>query len=906
MKRKICQKISLVLASVFACGILLGSLSIYTPTAKGNVFYVGGTGPGNFTLIKNAINTANEGDTVFICAGTYTETFTIDKPIRLIGEGKEITKIKGFEGGSVATVVSNGTFISQITFEYAGEYVAGLIIENANECIIENCSFVNTFYGIKVSGNNSTISNCTFTNCSYAAYFFAANSSTFYSNKIKDCTNYGLFASNCSTLCIDSNIFENCQAAGIFATNSKDLNFKENSINCSDGGCEGCERGIHIFSTPNCTAIGNCINGSRWNLKIEYSQSTILSKNACSNGEYGIYMVSSNFSSVSDCYASSNTMGNLFLESSSCKVYNSTFSNSQSYGICSVRSLMEIVNCTSFNNSHGIKLDRANDSILNMNNCTMNDYGTWIFSSNNCTITNNTFASNEQYGAYFANSSYSTIHRNNFISNGLYGLVFSYSSNNLIWQNNFALNSKNVHSTSSSNTWHFNEHGNYWDDYEGLDDGSNARIAGDGIGDTLIPHPNIDLGNGYYSLDNYPLINPLDIPGFFIQNRPPKLTFGNVTPSLGNSTTIFTFEVNWSDADGDEPANSTLVIDSIPKSMTKGIGAKYVYSSTFENGTHYFYFIFDDGNGGYARYPSSGNLSFTVDAQPPAISISYPANGSCVTPGTVLEFSILDQNLANVFYTINQTTLPLLAPYTLTLPPGISDETLIEITAYDLVNNTASATFVFFVSSKIEIELISPLQLTITPGTEIILSIKNATYANYTVNSNSYDLSPSYVINTTTWTEGTYNITIFASNRCNSQLKNLKFIVRKTSQNYPPVITGNFPEIQLDRKYVLDLNGMAQDANDPADTLTWVASCTDSRLGLKVESNNLTITRTTNSKFRVAFNLTVKDPSGASDSVIVWVNAKARNTSTPFVETAFVLILLFAISFVCYLRRKNI
>ncbi|MHA1581496.1 MAG: hypothetical protein ACTSYM_03190, partial [Candidatus Baldrarchaeia archaeon] len=53
--------------------------------------------------------------------------------------------------------------------------------------------------------------------------------------------------------------------------------------------------------------------------------------------------------------------------------------------------------------------------------------------------------------------------------------------------------------SSSSNIWDDGSVGNYWDDYTGLDDGSNGRIAGDGVGDTDLPH----LG-----VDNYPLISP--------------------------------------------------------------------------------------------------------------------------------------------------------------------------------------------------------------------------------------------------------------------------------------------------------------------------------------------------------------------------------------------------------------
>ena len=53
-----------------------------------------------------------------------------------------------------------------------------------------------------------------------------------------------------------------------------------------------------------------------------------------------------------------------------------------------------------------------------------------------------------------------------------------------------------------------NGEGNFWSDYTGLDDGSGGRTAGDGIGDTEIPHPYIDQGEGYFQLDNYPLMSP--------------------------------------------------------------------------------------------------------------------------------------------------------------------------------------------------------------------------------------------------------------------------------------------------------------------------------------------------------------------------------------------------------------
>ena len=50
--------------------------------------YVGGSGPGNYSIIQEAINDAQPGDTVFVYAGFYQENLIVGKLISLIGENK--------------------------------------------------------------------------------------------------------------------------------------------------------------------------------------------------------------------------------------------------------------------------------------------------------------------------------------------------------------------------------------------------------------------------------------------------------------------------------------------------------------------------------------------------------------------------------------------------------------------------------------------------------------------------------------------------------------------------------------------------------------------------------------------------------------------------------------------------
>jgi len=87
-----------------------------------------------------------------------------------------------------------------------------------------------------------------------------------------------------------------------------------------------------------------------------------------------------------------------------------------------------------------------------------------------------------------------------------------------------------------------------------------------------------------------------------------------VDPDSGDSTTTFDFKVHYYDVDADNPTVANVVIDSTPYAMSgSGSDADYSYSdSGYVDGPHGYYFYFEDGNGGTARLPSSGEWTFSV------------------------------------------------------------------------------------------------------------------------------------------------------------------------------------------------------------------------------------------------------------------------------------------------------
>ena len=94
------------------------------------------------------------------------------------------------------------------------------------------------------------------------------------------------------------------------------------------------------------------------------------------------------------------------------------------------------------------------------------------------------------------------IFQNNIEENSFGVMIYSIkSNNNIIYENNFIRNYHNGYDDSKGQ-WSHNSRGNYWDDYNG------TVNDGDGIGDT--PY-NI---NGGTTQDEYPLVEPVETPGF--------------------------------------------------------------------------------------------------------------------------------------------------------------------------------------------------------------------------------------------------------------------------------------------------------------------------------------------------------------------------------------------------------
>jgi len=226
-----------------------------------------------------------------------------------------------------------------------------------------------------------------------------------------------------------------------------------------------------------------------------------------------------------------------------------TVQNSEGLDYASIY-LYYVTNCTITNNivskgENGIYIVGSSKNTISENTIEDNDAnGISLLMSTNNEIYNNVIQNNDNNGIYLSlSSSFNEIYQNTIRNNNRYGQYLVSSSNNVIHHNDFVDNKEGNAKDISTNTWDDgNGRGNRWSDYTGLDDGSGGRIAGDGVGDTEIPHPYTDQGNGYYQIDNYPLM-PL------YTNQVPDADAGG--PYSGRVNSEITFDASDSfDSDG--------------------------------------------------------------------------------------------------------------------------------------------------------------------------------------------------------------------------------------------------------------------------------------------------------------------------------------------------------------------
>jgi parallel beta-helix repeat protein len=287
----------LVSAILFLCMIFPLSAPALSMTS-GTVLYVGGSGPGNYTKIQDALDASVNGDTVFVYHGIYQEELWVHTEVRLIGESQNSTFLEVNEtnqnnlifiddisnitisGFTLQTVKGPGSLISLSSHHWPSasnitirnnifySQSTGIWVHDCEHCVIEhNAFFMNRVAAIQViDTENTSIVHNSFQNGS-GIEVFSARDTVIQDNSfnVDTITNYsyvGIDIQGWSYFnLIAHNTFHNINQA-IRLIECSENNITSNLINNSDRrGFDGISIDTCFRSNISWNTVRNCFFG---------------------------------------------------------------------------------------------------------------------------------------------------------------------------------------------------------------------------------------------------------------------------------------------------------------------------------------------------------------------------------------------------------------------------------------------------------------------------------------------------------------------------------------------------------------------------------------------------------------------------------------------------------------------
>ncbi len=230
------------------------------------------SGGADYTRIQDAINSANDGDTILVYSGIYYENVNVNKQLTLHGmdtdDGKPVVNAAGIstaielsagwstlEGFNVINtynginVHSNNNVIKNNTISnnFVSDYPIGIYMWNANNNTLSgnNVSFNTNGIFLDSSSNNNTLNNNYVTNNLYGLYIYVSSDNTIYNNFLNNTNNvhFDNYHASANTWNITkiagSNIVGGSYLGGNFWANPSGTGFSQTCADAdSDGICD--------------------------------------------------------------------------------------------------------------------------------------------------------------------------------------------------------------------------------------------------------------------------------------------------------------------------------------------------------------------------------------------------------------------------------------------------------------------------------------------------------------------------------------------------------------------------------------------------------------------------------------------------------------------------------------------
>jgi len=348
------------------------------PSIRGNTLYVGGSGPGNYSKIQDAIGNASNGDTVFVYndSSPYHEwNIQINKSINLIGEDRYSTIIDGNKKTyDVIFITANWVNISGFTIQKSGGLEAGISILPyiKNIAIIENEIISNSYEAGIILGRYST--NCSIIDNNVSGNIrvgididFCSCNNTISGNKINSNGVYGIIidtGANNNSIC-DNTISENKKGIEIWGNSINNIITNNNILSNEESGIQS--MGYIKFNNITNNNIINNYNG----ILMDFDRYNTISNNNILNNAYGIILQNKAYkNNITGNLIYANSEQGIFFHKSNNNTIKDNIISNNNLGFC-IKYTLSNNNIFYHNNFINNNLDNANDK---SNNTWDNDY----------------------------------------------------------------------------------------------------------------------------------------------------------------------------------------------------------------------------------------------------------------------------------------------------------------------------------------------------------------------------------------------------------------------------------------------------------------------------------------------------------------------------------------------------
>jgi parallel beta-helix repeat protein len=230
-----------------------------------------------YSNLQSAITAANPGDTIKVCAGTYSESLIVNKSIILTGNNATYDAIVDTAPSTNAiTVTSSNVNISWLKVQGASNYPYAGIRVNANSVNLSNNWVTSNWDGITLgaSSNNILANNNASGNAETGIYLnSASNNNTLANNNASGNNYYGIHLQDSSNNTLTNNNASNNLGIGIVLAFSSNNNLTNNTASNNPW------VGIYLQGSNSNTLMGNNASSNYGGILFSSSSNNTLTGN---------------------------------------------------------------------------------------------------------------------------------------------------------------------------------------------------------------------------------------------------------------------------------------------------------------------------------------------------------------------------------------------------------------------------------------------------------------------------------------------------------------------------------------------------------------------------------------------------------------------------------------------------